>query len=93
MMNKGLEVMEARWLVRGFPGQVVVIHPQSIVHSLVEFGRAALLAQMGSPDMRVPIAYALSYPHRLPLRHRSLDLTRWPDSTLFEPRTRTGFPA
>ncbi len=68
LMNKGLEVMEARWLFGVSLDRIsVVIHPQSIVHSLVEFRDGSLLAQMGPPDMRLPIAYALSYPERLAL--------------------------
>lgn len=69
LMNKGLEVIEARWLF-GIPAaQIeVVIHPQSIVHSMVEFVDTSVMAQMGMPDMRVPIAYALSYPDRWPAR-------------------------
>lgn len=86
LMNKGLEVMEARWLF-DLPLEriAVVIHPQSIVHSLVEFQDGALLAQMGPPDMRLPIAYALSYPERLVLPQSGLDLTRLPGLTFLEP--------
>lgn len=75
MMNKALEVIEASVLF-GLPvDQIeVVIHPQSIIHSLVEFVDGSVLAQMGVPDMRLPIAYALSYPRRLPLNSSSLDL-------------------
>jgi 1-deoxy-D-xylulose-5-phosphate reductoisomerase len=66
MMNKGLEVIEARWLFNLKPEQIeVVIHPQSIVHSLVQFTDGSLKAQMGLPDMRLPIQYALTYPRRL----------------------------
>ncbi len=68
LVNKGFEVVEARWLFGLAPEQIdVLIHPQSIVHSMVEFADGAVKAQMGTPDMRVPIAYALSYPARLPL--------------------------
>jgi 1-deoxy-D-xylulose-5-phosphate reductoisomerase len=75
LMNKGLEVIEAYWLF-GIPLEKikVVIHPQSIVHSLVKFVDNSCLAQLGVPDMRIPIAYALSYPERLPLEDPSLDL-------------------
>jgi 1-deoxy-D-xylulose-5-phosphate reductoisomerase len=68
MMNKGLEIIEARWLF-GVPVEAieVLIHPQSVVHSLVEFRDGSVIAQLGVPDMRVPIAYALSFPRRLPL--------------------------
>ncbi|QJA05342.1 1-deoxy-D-xylulose-5-phosphate reductoisomerase [Thermosulfurimonas marina] len=75
LMNKGLEVIEAHYLF-GIPYRKieVVIHPESIVHSLVEFRDGSLLAQMSLPDMRLPIAYALSYPERLPLPYPRLDL-------------------
>jgi len=66
MMNKGLEVIEARWLFDVDAGRIdVIIHPQSIIHSMVEFRDGSVLAQLGIPDMRVPISYALGYPHRL----------------------------
>jgi len=75
LMNKGLEVIEARWLFDVPPEQVdVVVHPQSIVHSLVEFVDGSVLAQLGLPDMRVPIAVCLAHPERLPLDLPSLDL-------------------
>jgi 1-deoxy-D-xylulose-5-phosphate reductoisomerase len=75
LMNKGLEVIEARWLFDMSPERVdVVVHPQSIVHSLVEFRDGSVLAQLGLPDMRVPIAVALAYPERLPLGLPRLDL-------------------
>jgi len=67
LMNKGLEVIEARWLFDMRPDQVdVIVHPQSIVHSMVEFADGSILAQLGAPDMRQPIQYALTYPERLP---------------------------
>jgi 1-deoxy-D-xylulose-5-phosphate reductoisomerase len=75
LMNKGLEVIEARWLFDVPPERVdVVVHPQSIVHSLVEFQDGQVLAQLSVPDMRAPIALALSYPERLPLDLPRLDL-------------------
>lgn len=75
MMNKGLEVIEARWLFGLSPERIAVhIHPQSIVHSMVEYVDGAVVAQLGIPDMRTPIAYALSYPERLPLDLPPLDL-------------------
>ncbi|MCG8591830.1 MAG: 1-deoxy-D-xylulose-5-phosphate reductoisomerase [Proteobacteria bacterium] len=75
LMNKGLEVIEARWLFDLPPERVhVVVHPQSIVHSLVEFRDSSVLAQLGLPDMRVPIAVALAWPERLPLELERLDL-------------------
>ena len=65
MVNKGLEVMEARWLFHTAPGQIeVLIQPDSIIHSMVEFADGAVLAQLGTPDMRLPIQYALCYPER-----------------------------
>jgi 1-deoxy-D-xylulose-5-phosphate reductoisomerase len=75
LMNKGLEVIEARWLFDVPPERIdVVVHPQSIVHSLVEYVDRSVLAQLGLPDMRVPIAVALAHPERLPLDLPSLDL-------------------
>lgn len=66
MMNKGFEVIEARWLFNMTADQIeVAVHPQSIVHSMVQFGDGAIKAQLGCPDMKVPIAYALSYPDRM----------------------------
>ena len=74
LANKGLEVMEARWLFDvPYEKIEVVIHPESIVHSMVEFEDGAVKAQLGLPDMRTPIAYALSYPHRKPLSGGRLD--------------------
>jgi len=75
LLNKGLEVIEARWLFDVEPARIdVVVHPQSIVHSLVEFRDRSVLAQLGLPDMRVPIAVALAWPERLPLDLPRLDL-------------------
>ena len=66
LMNKGLEVIEAKWLFGLSPEQIsVIVHPQSIIHSLVHFADGSVKAQLGVPDMRVPILYALSYPDRL----------------------------
>lgn len=93
LMNKGLEVIEARWLFDVTPEEIeVVIHPQSIVHSLVEYRDGSVLAQMGLPDMRIPIAYALSYPERLPLPLPRLDLTTCGDLQ-FLPPDHENFPA
>lgn len=76
LMNKGLEVIEARWLFDTNPDHVdVVVHPESIVHSLVEFVDGSVIAQLGLPDMKVPISVALSFPERLELDLPSLDLT------------------
>jgi len=77
MMNKGLEVIEARWLFGAIDERIaVVIHPQSIVHSMVEYADGSILAQLGQPDMRTPIAYALGYPERIASGVAPLDLTR-----------------
>ena len=66
LMNKGLEVIEARWLFNAQPAQIkVMVHPQSIVHSMVEYADGSVIAQMGTPDMRTPIAYALGFPERI----------------------------
>ena len=66
LMNKGLEVIEAHWLFNAAPSQIdVVVHPQSIIHSMVEYVDGSVLAQLGNPDMRTPIAYALAYPNRI----------------------------
>jgi 1-deoxy-D-xylulose-5-phosphate reductoisomerase len=87
LMNKGLEVIEARWLFDLRPAEIsVVIHPQSIVHSMVEFIDGSVLAQMGIPDMAVPISYALAFPERLPMDHLpSLDLPKVGKLEFFEP--------
>ena len=75
MMNKGLEVIEASWLFSMDPSRIeVVVHPQSAVHSAVEFEDGSIIAQMGAPDMKLPIAYALSYPERLADVGKKLDL-------------------
>ena len=77
MMNKGLEIIEAKWLFNMDISRIdVLIHPQSIVHSMIEFNDGAFLAQMGVPDMKVPIAYALTYPERIMNNLPSLDLVR-----------------
>lgn len=75
LMNKGLEVIEAHWLFNAKPEQIeVVVHPQSVIHSMVEYVDGSVLAQLGNPDMRTPIAYALGYPERLQSGVNSLDL-------------------
>jgi 1-deoxy-D-xylulose-5-phosphate reductoisomerase len=92
LMNKGLEVIEARWLFGVRADQLdVVVHPQSIVHSLVEFIDGSVIAQLGIHDMRIPIAYALNYPERLPNTLPPLDLTRIGTLT-FEPPDLERFP-
>jgi len=86
MMNKGLEVIEARWLFDLPAGKIDVhIHPQSIVHSMVEYTDGSVIAQMGVPDMKTPIAYALSHPERLPLVLPPLDLCRIGSLTFSDP--------
>lgn len=88
MMNKGLEVMEARWLFNLPVEKIrVVVHPQSIVHSLVEFIDGSVMAQMGEPDMRVPIAYALSFPRRVATGVKRLNLPERRELTFFAPDT------
>ena len=77
MMNKGLEIIEACWLFDTHPGRIqVVMHPQSVVHSMVEYTDGSVLAQLGNPDMRTPIAHALGWPQRLDSGVESLDLLR-----------------
>lgn len=86
MMNKGFEVIEARWLFDVKPSQIqVVVHPQSIVHSAVQFGDGAVKAQLGCPDMRVPIQLALSYPDRLESDFPRLDWWDMQDLTFHRP--------
>jgi 1-deoxy-D-xylulose-5-phosphate reductoisomerase len=77
LMNKGLEVIEAHWLFNAKPEQIeVVVHPQSVIHSMVEYVDGSVLAQLGNPDMRTPIAYALGYPDRLDSGVSALDLMK-----------------
>jgi 1-deoxy-D-xylulose-5-phosphate reductoisomerase len=86
LMNKGLEIIEARWLFDVAPDRVhVVVHPQSIVHSMVEYVDGCVIAQLGVADMGVPILYALTYPERRPTPAARLDLTRAGQLTFFEP--------
>ena len=86
LMNKGLEVIEAGWLFEVDGDAIeVVVHPQSIVHSLVEYKDGSVLAQLGIPDMRIPISYALSYPARLPLPLQPLNLAQCGPLEFFEP--------
>ncbi|MFO7982929.1 MAG: 1-deoxy-D-xylulose-5-phosphate reductoisomerase [Desulfuromonadales bacterium] len=86
MMNKGLEVIEARWLFDLDASRIAVhIHPQSIIHSMVEYVDGSVIAQLGIPDMKTPIAYALSYPERLPLELPPLDLCQLGQLTFSEP--------
>jgi 1-deoxy-D-xylulose-5-phosphate reductoisomerase len=77
MMNKGLEVIEAHWLFGVSSESIdVIVHPQSVIHSMVEFQDGSVLAQLGTPDMRVPIAYALAFPHRLACGAQRLDFAK-----------------
>jgi 1-deoxy-D-xylulose-5-phosphate reductoisomerase len=90
LMNKGLEVIEAKWLFGLNPEQVdVVIHPQSIIHSMVQFEDGSIKAQMGLPDMRLPIQFALSYPQRLRTDFERFDFARYPALTFEKPDTET----
>ena len=86
MMNKGLEIIEARWLF-GTPGDKinVVVHPESIIHSMVEYADGSVIAQMGHPDMREAIQFAFSYPERLPLNNRKLNFAELGSLSFFEP--------
>jgi 1-deoxy-D-xylulose-5-phosphate reductoisomerase len=93
MFNKALEMIEARHLFNVRPDQIaVVVHPQSIVHSAVSFTDGAMMAQLGMPDMRTPIAYALAYPNRLALTVARLDLVQLARLD-FEAPDETRFPA
>jgi len=86
MMNKGLEVIEARWLFDLSPDQInIIIHPQSIIHSFVHFADGSVKAQLGMPDMRVPILYALSYPNRLKSDLPRMDFNLCNNFTFFQP--------
>ncbi len=86
MMNKGLEVLEARWLFDAPVEKIDVnIHPQSIIHSMVEYIDGCVIAQLGTPDMKAPIAYALSYPERLATGVKPLDLTALSGLTFYKP--------
>lgn len=89
MMNKGFEVIEAKWLFGVRPEQIeVVVHPQSVVHSMVEYVDGAVKAQLGVPDMRLPIQYAFSYPKREPLSGERLDFMKCNTLTFEAPDTR-----
>ena len=86
MMNKGFEVIEAKWLFDVEPDRIhVVVHPESVIHSMVEFADGAVLAQLGCPDMREPIQLALSFPERLSLNNKKLDFGTLGALTFFEP--------
>ncbi len=90
LMNKGLEVIEAKWLFNLNPNQVdVVVHPQSVIHSMVEFADGSIKAQMGVPDMKLPIQYAFSYPDRLATKHTQFKFSDYPALTFEKPDTDT----
>ena len=90
LVNKGLEVMEAKWLFDVEPEQIqVVVHPQSVIHSMVEYEDGAVIAQLGTPDMRLPIQYALYYPKRRPLSGKRLDFYELSNLTFEKPDTET----
>ena len=89
MMNKGFEVMEARWLFDIDPQQIeVLVHPQSVIHSMVEFRDGTVKAQLAIPDMRIPIQLALTFPQRLPLDLPRLDLIKYQSLTFETPDTK-----
>jgi len=86
LMNKGLEVIEAKWLFGLEPEQIeVVIHPQSVIHSMVQFHDGSVKAQLGQPDMRLPILYALSYPDRMPSNYPRFSISEYPSLTFEAP--------
>jgi 1-deoxy-D-xylulose-5-phosphate reductoisomerase len=88
LMNKGLEVIEARWLFDIPPENIeVCVHPQSIIHSMVEFIDGSIIAQLGLPDMKLPIQYALTYPDRLPMKGKKLDLSEIISLNFYKPDT------
>ncbi len=90
LMNKGLEMIEAKWLFNLQPDQIqVVVHPQSIIHSLVQFEDGSIKAQMGLPDMKLPIQYAMAFPQRIPNDFPRLDFKKFNTLTFEEPDLRT----
>ncbi|TAH10445.1 MAG: 1-deoxy-D-xylulose-5-phosphate reductoisomerase, partial [Runella slithyformis] len=90
LMNKGLEVIEAKWLFGVNASQIeVVVHPQSIIHSMVQFEDGSIKAQMGLPDMRLPIQFALTYPNRLKADFPRFDFTKYPSLTFEKPDLQT----
>jgi 1-deoxy-D-xylulose-5-phosphate reductoisomerase len=90
LMNKGLEVIEAKWLFGLNPDQVeIIVHPQSIIHSMVQFEDGSIKAQMGLPDMRLPIQFALGYPKRLTSDFPRFDFRQYPSLTFEQPDTET----
>ncbi|MFM7079717.1 MAG: 1-deoxy-D-xylulose-5-phosphate reductoisomerase, partial [Bacteroidota bacterium] len=92
LMNKGLEVIEAKWLFNLRPEQIdVIVHPQSIIHSIVQFQDGSMKAQMGLPDMKLPIQFAMGYPKRLKSEFPRFDFMRFPSLT-FEAPDLENFP-
>ena len=93
MMNKGLEIIEARWLF-GTPGDKinVVVHPESIIHSMIEYADGSVIAQMGHPDMREAIQFAFSFPERLTLNNKKLNFAELGSLSFYEPNMEN-FPA
>lgn len=90
LMNKGLEMIEARWLFNLRPDQIeVVIHPQSIIHSMVQFEDGSMKAQMGLPDMKLPIQYAMGFPRRIPNNFPRLEFRKYPNLSFEEPDIKT----
>jgi 1-deoxy-D-xylulose-5-phosphate reductoisomerase len=90
LMNKGLEMIEAKWLFNLRPEQVqVIVHPQSIIHSMVQFEDGSIKAQMGLPDMKLPIQYALGFPHRIANDFPRFDFRKYPSLTFEEPDVKT----
>jgi 1-deoxy-D-xylulose-5-phosphate reductoisomerase len=90
LMNKGLEMIEARWLFNIKPEQVqVLVHPQSIIHSMVQFEDGSIKAQMGLPDMKLPIQYAFTYPERVKSSFPRFDFFNYPQLTFEKPDTET----
>ncbi len=88
MMNKGLEIIEAKWLFDLKPDQIdVIVHPQSIVHSIVQFEDGSMKAQMGLPDMKLPIQFALTYPHRMPTEFPRFNFLDYPQLNFEKPNT------
>jgi 1-deoxy-D-xylulose-5-phosphate reductoisomerase len=90
LMNKGLEVIEAKWLFHLKPEQIdVIVHPQSIVHSIVQFMDGSMKAQLGLPDMKLPIQYALAYPQRLTSSFKRFNFVDYPSLTFEQPDKNT----
>lgn len=90
LMNKGLEVIEAKWLFNLKPEQIeIVVHPQSIIHSLVQFEDGSLKAQLGLPDMKIPIQYALGFPKRLKSNFERFDFMKYPNLSFEQPDLKT----